>query len=88
MYNTFNSADWLSRAPRGARGLKLYNFERPAEYNMSCPSRGTWIEISGVNEFGEFISGRAPRGARGLKCRWEVRYDKNKRVVPLAGHVD
>ena len=33
----------------------------------SCPSRGTWIEISFAARCDAKESSRAPRGARGLK---------------------
>ena len=35
---------------------------------LSCPSRGTWIEIAVSNQILLDVYGRAPRGARGLKC--------------------
>ena len=33
------------RAPRGARGLKCCLVDCGYEAGLSCPSRGTWIEI-------------------------------------------
>ena len=35
----------MRRAPRGARGLKSTLVKRDVQLFMSCPSRGTWIEI-------------------------------------------
>ena len=35
---------------------------------MSCPSRGTWIEIWETMSYTARYTRRAPRGARGLKC--------------------
>ena len=34
---------------------------------MSCPSRGTWIEIQAAQWWNKQRNCRAPRGARGLK---------------------
>ena len=41
---TNRSAD-ISRAPHGARGLKLFDAYISRSRCMSCPARGTWIEI-------------------------------------------
>ena len=63
--------DWLkylSRAPRGARGLKWVGLGRkPQRAGRSCPSRGTWIEIAAQQKRKAAPQRRAPRGARGLK---------------------
>ena len=55
---------------------------------MSCPSRGTWIEIAAVALLAAFVAGRAPRGARGLKYGHNQDGSHDTYVVPLAGHVD
>ena len=36
---------------------------------MSCPSRGTWIEIAAAAVVCRVVRRRAPRGARGLKFK-------------------
>ena len=58
----------VSRAPRGARGLKLhYTRNEFPKLIQSCPSRGTWIEMAMLTERSQLYHCRAPRGARGLK---------------------
>ena len=57
-----------SRAPRGARGLKFEEVGIKLNDIESCPSRGTWIEITGYVRRDFKRASRAPRGARGLKC--------------------
>ena len=39
----------LSRAPRGARGLKSLVYSNLPSQFLSRPSRGAWIEIKGVD---------------------------------------
>ena len=57
-----------SRAPRGARGLKWQSLKGCLwTASVSCPSRGTWIEMFCGRLAGAAAFSRAPRGARGLK---------------------
>ena len=77
-----------SRAPRGARGLKYRPRYVYTLQVVSCPSRGTWIEIISVIFVVSMSNGRAPRGARGLKFLFGESLIYASIVVPLAGHVD
>ena len=56
-----------SRAPQGARGLKCEGSGLYDVAAVSCPARGTWIEIGRYAVALEYAC-RAPQGARGLKC--------------------
>ena len=57
----------VSRAPRGARGLKCLVISPPLLGDASRPSRGAWIEIHLFPPPLIARPCRAPRGARGLK---------------------
>ena len=47
--------------------MKYYNLKTGKWDLVSCPARGTWIEIV-CKGGGKFVdTGRAPQGARGLK---------------------
>ena len=55
---------------------------------MSHPSRGAWIEITGVAITVLRAMGRTPRGVRGLKSAFVLDYIVQRDVAPLAGCVD
>jgi len=52
-----------SRAPRGARGLKLYGHSTGNIESMSRPARGAWIETDD-NKRGTAPDEVAPRAGR------------------------
>lgn len=55
---------------------------------LSCPVRGTWIEIQMFQTVINAKPGRAPYGARGLKFQALIQVRNALRVVPRRGHVD
>ena len=55
---------------------------------LSCPVRGTWIEISTDGKVTAMKAGRAPYGARGLKLLCRAQLPPRLLVVPRTGHVD
>ena len=56
------------RTPHGVRGLK---FRIEASHRLQCllshPSRGAWIEITGLRSLMSSRTSRTPHGVRGLK---------------------
>ena len=77
-----------SRAPYGARGLKLRLISRIVLSAMSRPVWGAWIEIPRRREGRTGYHSRAPYGARGLKSRREGRLSPFGGVAPRMGRVD
>ena len=54
----------------------------------SPPSRGAWIEIETIFNFGDREQSRPPRGGRGLKYTIRYQFGSISEVAPLAGGVD
>ena len=78
----------MSRAPYGARGLKLY-IRVPLEVVVrSRPVWGAWIEIRRILRGPIQWRRRAPYGARGLKYRQAAAHRPSGRVAPRMGRVD
>ena len=64
----YDSHNWgCSRAPCGARGLKLAAHEHHDGAEPSRPVRGAWIETKTASSKIGWGYRRAPCGARGLK---------------------
>ena len=79
--------DTGSRAPRGARGLKLGNGQIDHEGRGSRPARGAWIETCKTKkELSEYTS-RPARGAwiETMDYKW---LEARRKVAPRAGRVD
>ena len=78
----------MSRAPYGARGLKLY-IRVPLEVVVrSRPVWGAWIEIRGYAARERRRDSRAPYGARGLKSEELAELYRGLEVAPRMGRVD
>ena len=78
---------YLSRAPHGARGLKLNAAGRLIGESESRPTRGAWIETFMIARQHKKRTRRAPHGARGLK-QCERGGFITAEVAPHTGRVD
>ena len=78
----------MGRPPRGGRGLKFLRLSKRNHFPESPPSRGAWIEITGIPLLRIVVTRRPPRGGRGLKCPVARRKTPPCIVAPLAGGVD
>ena len=77
------------RPPRGGRGLKSQSSRSLPSRSPSPPSRGAWIEMTGVPYICPAEAyGRPPRGGRGLKSFRDLFNYITSYVAPLAGGVD
>ena len=76
------------RTPHGVRGLKDRVKQISHGVRESHPSRGAWIERSGVRSSRTAVPRRTPHGVRGLKDRVELVQYTRKHVAPLTGCVD
>ncbi len=67
----------------------MYNAFQENATGLSCPARGTGIEMYTDLTLLVFnATRRAPHGARGLKFEVQVRQEEELRVVPRTGHGD
>ena len=80
-------ADGYGRAPRGARGLKFAPVMDNLYLDTSCPSRGTWIEISARHHSAAELKSCPSRGTW-IEMSLSKCWTDSSGVVPLAGHVD
>ena len=86
LWYSFNDA--ASRAPYGARGLKLEHPKALGEVFQSRPVWGAWIEIERIIESIGIVMRRAPYGARGLKYIDDAGRSARQAVAPRMGRVD
>ena len=76
------------RAPRGARGLKSDLRLLRSVDDVSCPSRGTWIEMLGLSKCWTDSNGSCPSRGTWIEIVRQMSWLPTRLVVPLAGHVD
>ena len=74
-----------SRAPHGARGLKLTVSSLYLLLVLSRPARGAWIEMTFSRVYHLGHESRAPHGARGLKYRQKEQNEAPAQSRPARG---